>query len=170
MIECGKCEEWYHPPCIVATVPKGFEAKEDVPFTCHFCETEADKKGFQRWKKGRKQPKKRHLNDRPIARKDQPGGELPPSYSAPPTWEGKVAETRERAQRAAVEKKNLEAAVQEIIDGGGHHMVDRQGLNGLEPLENNGLIQDDLLFNQEVHLEDDDDGDEDLALEDDEDD
>jgi hypothetical protein len=65
MIQCVKCCQWFHMQCI---------AEEDVPeddndtFNCDWYRHDADKEGFQRWYSGRKTPKLRHLNDRPISK------------------------------------------------------------------------------------------------------
>ena len=44
-----------------------------------------------------------------------------------------MAEIKEQARRRAVKNRKLEEAAQEIVDGGGHHVSDTQGANGLEP-------------------------------------
>ena len=130
MIQCDECFEWFHFDC--AGVGDDSEAAE-ADWKCHWCTDGPDRDGYQRWKFNRKVPKKRHVRDTPrykgFAKSDNP----PPSYSAPPTWEGKVAEIKEQARRRAVKNRKLEEAAQEIVDGGGHHVSDTQGANGLEP-------------------------------------
>jgi hypothetical protein len=56
----------------------------------------------------------------------------PRRYSAKPTWEGKVAEVQELARRAAVKKRKLTEAVEQLVAEGGHHLVDAEGLAGLD--------------------------------------
>jgi hypothetical protein len=60
------------------------------------------------------------------------GQDKPLRYSAPPTWEGKVAEVQELARRAAVKKRKLTEAVEQLVAEGGHHLVDAEGMAGLE--------------------------------------
>ena len=66
-------------------------------------------------------------------------------YSAPVSWQGKVEEVQEFARRAAVKKRKLMDSAQELVDGGGHHVVDAEGMAGLElrPVDD-GLV-DELL-------------------------
>ena len=72
-------------------------------------------------------------------------GESPVQYSAPVSWQGKVEEVQELARRAAVKKRKLMDTAQELVDGGGHHAVDAEGMAGLElrPVDD-GLV-DELL-------------------------
>ncbi len=60
------------------------------------------------------------------------GGNPPQRYSAPPSWEGKVAQVEELARRAAVKKRKLTEAVEQLVAEGGHHLVDAEGMAGLE--------------------------------------
>ena len=59
--------------------------------------------------------------------------------------EGKVEEVQELARRAEVKKRKLMDTAQELVDGGGHHAVDAEGMTGLElrPVDD-GLV-DELL-------------------------
>jgi hypothetical protein len=88
--------------------------------------------GYQRWRKGRKKAKRRHQRDAPRLNGAVLGGDPPPRYSAKPTWEGKVAEVQELARRAAVKKRKLTEAVEQLLAEGGHHLVDAEGMAGLE--------------------------------------
>ena len=99
-------------------------------------------------------PKKRHLNDRPVVRGAQGGGDVPKQYSCPPTWDGIEEMVKEQSQRIAVEKKILKAKVAEIIDGGGHHLVDTARMEGLEPAENDERLADQLLGDNIISLGD----------------
>ena len=74
-------------------------------------------------------------------------------YSAPPTWEGKVAQVKDLAQRAAVKKRKLEVAAQDLVDRGGHHMVDAQGMAGLEGRAVDGALIDELVDAGELSVE-----------------
>ena len=47
-------------------------------------------------------------------------------------WEGKVAEGQELARRAAIKKRKLTEAVEQLVVEGGHHLVDAEGMAGLE--------------------------------------
>jgi hypothetical protein len=60
------------------------------------------------------------------------GGDPPPRYSAKPTWKGKIAEVQELARRAAVKKRKLTEAVEQLLAEGGHHLVGAEGMAGLE--------------------------------------
>lgn len=66
-------------------------------------------------------------------------------YSAPPSWEGKVKQVKELARRAAIKKRKLTEAVEKLVDEGGHHLVDAEGMAGLElrPV-NDGMIDEVL--------------------------
>jgi hypothetical protein len=142
MIQCTKCFEWFHIECI---------AEEDIPeegdekHNCEYCRRDTDVEGYQRWYSDRKNPKKRHLNDRPISNGVQLGQDLPPRYSSPKDWEGKVKETKEMSRRKAVKKRKLEEAAQNIVDAGGHHTVDMQGMNGLSARPVTDELVDELI-------------------------
>lgn len=129
MIQCDECLEWFHWDC--ASVGDDFDA-EACDWKCEWCHNGADEKGFMRWKSGRKKAKLRHVNDTPKARGVQVGDGVVKSYSAPPSWEGKVEEVKELSRRLAVKKRKLRVAVQELVDGGGHHVVDAEGAHGVE--------------------------------------
>ena len=66
-------------------------------------------------------------------------------YSAPPSWDGKVEQVKELARRAAIKKRKLTEAVEKLVDEGGHHLVDAEGMAGLElrPV-NDGMIDEVL--------------------------
>ena len=156
-VQCGKCYEWFHSDCV--PFPKKFDKERDE-FTCDWCARDPDAKGFQRWTYKRKLPKKRHLNDRPIAKGAKAGGEVPVRYTCPPLWADIKVMVREQARRIAVEKNKLKEQAQEIIEGGGHHLVDTQGMEGLEPADNDDALVDQLLEDGIMELEDEDSDDE----------
>ena len=93
---------------------------------------------------GKKQ-KKRHRNDVPKLNGAVLGGDPAVRYSAPPSWEGKVEQVKEMARRAAIKKRKLTEAVEKLVDEGGHHLVDAEGMAGLElrPV-NDGMIDEVL--------------------------
>ena len=95
----------------------------------------------------------RHLNDRPISKGVKEGEDLPPRYSSPPDWEGKVKEIKEMSRRKAIKKRKLEEAAQNIVDGGGHHTVDMQGISGLSARPVTDELVDELIQIGEVDLE-----------------
>jgi hypothetical protein len=129
MIQCGECLDWFHFDC--AGIKDGADV-ENVAWKCEWCQDPIDKEGYQRWKTGRKKPKRRHHRDMPKHKGAELGKDAPPRYSAAPTWEGKVAEVKELARRAAVKKRKLTEAVEQLVVEGGHHLVDAEGMAGLE--------------------------------------
>lgn len=155
MTQCDGCFEWYHNDC--AGLADDFDA-HGQEWKCEFCLDTADRYGYQRWKNNRQKPKKRHIRDSPKMQGAQSGGEPPRQYTAPRSWDGKVVETQERSRRMAVKKRKLQEAAEVLVDQRGHHLVDAEGLAGLEarPVED-GLI-DEMV---EAGLIDCDSGDED---------
>jgi PHD-finger len=142
MVQCDECWEWYHSDCAdVADVV----AVQNSDWKCEWCKNGVDKEGFQRWKSGRKKAKKRHRNDIPKLNGAVLGGDPAVRYSAPPSWEGKVEQVKEMARRAAIKKRKLTEAVEKLVDEGGHHLVDAEGMAGLElrPV-NDGMIDEVL--------------------------
>ncbi len=140
MKQCDECYEWYHTDCIVN--------KELVDLfggvlKCEWCRDKADREGYHRWRTGRNRPKRRHFRDSPRNKGVLRDGEPQVEYSAPVSWEGKVEEIKELARRAAVKKRKLEDAAQAVVDGGGHHSVDAEGMAGvrLRPVDD-GLIDE----------------------------
>lgn len=127
--QCVECWEWFHNDC--ANVPESAGGGGE-DWKCEWCQSEMDKEGYQRWRSGRKKAKKRHARDRPRVNGAELGGDIACSFSAPPSWEGKVEEVRELSRRMAVKKRKLKEAVQELVDKEGHHMVDAEGMAGLE--------------------------------------
>ena len=101
---------------------------------CEWCLDPIDKEGYQRWKSesSREKSKRRHHRDMPRLNGAVLGQDAPPRYSAPPTWDGKVAEVQELARRAAVKKRKLTEAVEQLLAEGGHHLADAEGIAGLE--------------------------------------
>jgi hypothetical protein len=142
MIQCDECWEWYHSDCVgVADVA----AVQNDDWKCEWCKSVVDKEGYQRWKSGRKKAKKRHRKDVPKLNGAVLGGDPSVRYSAPPSWDGKVEQVKELARRAAIKKRKLTEAVEQLVDEGGHHLVDAEGMAGLElrPV-NEGMIDEML--------------------------
>lgn len=129
MVQCGECLEWFHLHCV--NIANASDV-QDVDWKCEWCLDKVDKLGYQRWRTGRKTPRKRHLRDVPRAKGVQPGGNPPSAHTAPPTWEGKVAQVEEIARRAAIKKRKLKESAEKLVDGEGHHLVDAVGMAGLE--------------------------------------
>jgi len=162
MIQCAHCLDWFHFKCL------GFSNDKDVAddiMKCEWCKSEVDRLGYQRWRLGRKIPKRRHFQDTPRNLGCTPGGDLPPQYSAPTSWEGKVAEIQEQARRAAIKKRKLQEAVEKLIDEGGHHLVDAEGMAGLELRSIDDALVDDFVVAGLVDPEEADDDDDELAPE-----
>ena len=112
MIQCDECWEWYHSDCAdVADVA----AVQNTDWKCEWCKNGVDKEGFQRWKSGRKNAKKRHRNDVPKLKGAVLGGDPAVRYSAPPSWEGKVEQVKEMARRAAIshERSSIRSVLKE---------------------------------------------------------
>jgi hypothetical protein len=142
MVQCIGCWEWFHYDC--CGLPDGADLN-GVQWSCEWCNDVADKYGYQRWRTGRKNPKKRHYKDVPKARGGVQDGVLPPAYSAPVSWEGKVEQVKEMARRAAIKNRKLTEAVENLVEGRGHHLVDAVGMAGLSarPVDD-GLIDEML--------------------------
>jgi hypothetical protein len=140
MIQCDECYDWFHFKC-VGLKDEGVADGED--WKCEWCLSDVDKQGYQRWRTGRKIAKKRHRLDTPRFNGAQPGQDAPTRYSAPVSWDDKVAEVKELARRAAIKKRKLTEAVEQLVDGEGHHVRDAEGLAGLEmrPI-NEGFIDE----------------------------
>ncbi len=129
MIQCEECWDWFHFDCVgIADGPH----VGDEDWRCEWCRDPIDKEGYQRWRSRRQIPKKRHHRDMPKHKGAALGQDAPPRYSAPPTWDGKVAEVKELARRAAVKKRKLTDAVEQLVAEGGHHFADAEGMAGLE--------------------------------------
>ena len=150
MVQCADCWEWYHFACV------GLADGQDVGnvnWKCEWCLDGADREGYHRWRSGRNIPKKRHHRDRPRLNGAQLGGNPPPRHSAPPTWEGKVAEVKELARRAAVKKRKLKEAAEQLVDEGGHHMVDAEGMAGLQLRAADDGLVDEFIGSGEIDPE-----------------
>jgi hypothetical protein len=129
MIQCVDCHDWFHEDCVELI---GNVDLDQVVWKCEWCSDAPDKIGMQRWRTGRKRPKLRHLNDRPIVAGVGIGEDKPQTFTEPKQWEGKMIEIKEISRRKSIKKRKLEESVQELMDKGGHHMVDAEGQNGLE--------------------------------------
>jgi hypothetical protein len=83
------------------------------------------------------------------------GGDPPQRYSSPLSWDGKVAEVQELARRAAIKKKKLTEAVEKLMEEGGHHFVDAEGMVGLESRPVTEAMFDEVIddVNKEVYDE-----------------
>ena len=54
-----------------------------------------------------------------------------------------MAEVKESSRRAAIKKRKLRDAVEQLIDEGGHHVVDAEGMAGLELRQaDDGLVDE----------------------------
>lgn len=142
MVQCETCFEWFHFDC--AGIGAGTDL-EDVRWTCEWCLDVADREGFHRWRKNRGRPVKRHRLDTPALKGGAMGQDKQPTLTAPPTWEGKVEEVLEAARRAAIKKKKLVDAVERLVEGGGHHVVDAEGMAGLEARAVDDGLLDEIL-------------------------
>ena len=129
MVLCEGCHEWFHYDCV--GLAEGFDS-ETEQWTCEWCQDEVDREGYQRWRTDRKQPKRRHFRDTPKANGVGRDAQPPPAFTAPRMWDGKVEEIRKLAQRAAIKKRKLRVKVADLLDHGGHHLVDAEGGDGLE--------------------------------------
>lgn len=129
MIQCEECWDWFHFDCV--GMADGGDVV-DTAWRCEWCLDVIDKEGYQRWRTGRKKPKRRHHRDMPKHNGGALGQGAPLRHSASPTWEGKVAEVQELARRAAIKKRKLTEAVEQLVVEGGHHLVDAEGMAGLE--------------------------------------
>ncbi len=140
LTQCDECFEWFHNDC--AGLPDDVGAAGEV-WRCEFCLDTPDRAGYQRWRTGRKKPKRRHFRDTPKMQGVESGGEPLPLFTAPRSWDGKVEETQERSRRLAIKKRKLLDAAEVLIDQQGHHLVDAEGMAGLEarPVED-GLIDE----------------------------
>jgi hypothetical protein len=129
MVQCEECWDWFHLACVGEKDAAAVKAKD---WKCEWCLDTVDKEGYQRWRSGRVKPKRRHCKDAPKLHGAQLGQNAPSRHSAPPTWEGKVAEVKELARRAAIKKRKLTEAVEQLVVKEGHHLVDAEGMAGLE--------------------------------------
>lgn len=118
---------------------------KDLVWKCEWCLDKIDNLGKQRWKNGRDKPKLRHFKDTPRLTGGVKGGNPPQSYSAPQDWDGKVAEIKEIARRAAIKKKKLTDAVEKLVEEGGHHLVDAVGMAGLDVRAVDEAMIDEML-------------------------
>jgi hypothetical protein len=140
MIQCETCCEWFHFDCV------GIEDGTDLgdsKWTCEWCRDVADREGYHRWRSRGKKVVKRHRLDAPVHQGVALGQDKPPKLSAPRSWDEKVEKVREAARRAAIKKKKLVDAVERLVDLGGHHSVDAEGMAGLEarPVDD-GLVDE----------------------------
>jgi hypothetical protein len=129
MVQCDECYDWYHFGCV------GLADAADVggdAWKCEWCLSYIDKQGYQRWTTGRGRPSRRHHLDVPRLKGGSLGGDPPPRFSASTQWDGKVAEVKEMARRAAIKKRKLTEAVEGVMAGAGHHLADAEGMAGLE--------------------------------------
>jgi hypothetical protein len=142
MIQCDQCCEWFHFDCV--GIARG-TALGDDEWKCEWCLDTVDKEGYQRWRTGRKKPKKRHHRDEPRHHGVAMGLDKRPKSLNPPDWDGKVKQVREEARRAAVKKRKLTDAVELLVDKGGHHVVDAEGMAGLETRPVDDALVDELV-------------------------
>jgi len=150
MTQCDGCLEWYHNDC--AKIPDEFDAKNN-DWMCEYCLDTPDREGYQRWKAGRKKPKKRHYKDTPKAQGAKLGGPELVQFSAPRAWDEKVQEIKERSRRNSIKKRKLQEAVEVMIDTGGHHLVDAEGMAGLEARPVDDALIDEMVVSGRVAIE-----------------
>ena len=130
MVQCVGCWEWFHYDC--CKIPEGTDL-QNVQWKCGWCLEQPDKNGKHRWvPPGFKKGKLRHWKDVPRLKGGVYGGDPPQRYSSPLSWDGKVAEVQELSRRAAIKKKKLTEVVEKLVEEGGHHFVDAEGMVGLE--------------------------------------
>jgi hypothetical protein len=142
MIQCDGCWEWFHFACVTQL------DDEKAIWHCEWCKDKPDKEGYQRWRNftnGRTMPKKRHNKDVPRLQGAQLGQSPPLRYSAPVDWDGKVAEVQELARRAAVKKRKLTEAVEQLMVQDGHHLTDAEGMAGLKARAVDDALVDEML-------------------------
>lgn len=147
MVQCVKCYDWFHFDCVNLHDDADVEA---LQWECKWCLSVADKFSYQRWEKKRDKAKRtlvkrRHVKDTPRHRGVALGEDTPTTFSAPVAWDGKVEEVQEWARRAAIKKRKLTDQAEALMDEKPHHLVDAQGLAGLEMLPVDDLLVDALV-------------------------
>lgn len=155
MIQCDECWEWFHFACV--DIESDADVEDDE-WKCEWCQSDVDKEGYQRWRSHRKKPKKRHSRDIPRLHGAQLGQNPPSRFSAPATWEGKVAEVKELSRRAAIKKRKLTEAAELLVVQEGHHLMDAEGMAGLEARAVDDGLVDEMLeagYLDDVEMDDD---------------
>ena len=64
-----------------------------------------------------------------------------------------MAEVKELARRAAVKKRKLKEAAEQLVDEGGHHMVDAEGMAGLQLRAADDGLVDEFIGSGEIDPE-----------------
>ena len=144
MMLCEECAEWYHLACIGVTQE---EAEAAADWRCGYCQGAPDNDGFRTWQSripqgNRKRPKvalARNDNATPRARGIQPLGDDVVSVG-PSCWEECVELARTGARKINLaEAKNKKKALQ-LVNEGGHHIVDEVSLGGVRAREVDGAL------------------------------
>lgn len=151
MVQCEECYEWYHYGCVGYTDVVGDSGNA---WKCEWCLSQQDRDGNHRWKSGRKKAKLRHYKDTPREKGAVLGQDALVATAYPVSWDGKVAEIKEQARRLGLRKRKLEDRAAAVIDQGGHHQVDRQGMAGLEARGVTPGLIDELLAEGEISISD----------------
>ena len=142
MVNCISCHDWFHFDC--AGIAEDADL-EGVDWKCEWCLDKHDNKGFQRWRTGRGRPKRRHYNDTPKSRGVALGEDARAHFSAEQTWEGKVADIKEMARRAAIKKRKLTDAAEKVMNDQAHHLTDAEGMAGLVARPVDDALVDELV-------------------------
>ncbi len=102
MIQCEGCWDWFHFDCV--DIKDGAHVGGEE-WSCEWCLDPIDKQGYQRWRSNRDRPKRRHQRDMSRLNGAVLDQDKPLRYSAPPTWDGKVAEARCEKNRFSIWEK-----------------------------------------------------------------
>jgi hypothetical protein len=132
-LNCDDCWLWCHRDCVGVSEAEFARIRDNnEKWLCHYCRGAIDKEGYQRWDYHRGKAKKRHINDTPRARGENPDEEREKVWSGPVTRDQKTAEIQEISRRNGIKKRKLKDMVAEAVDKGQHHLTDAEGMAGLE--------------------------------------
>jgi hypothetical protein len=149
MVLCEACTEWYHLGCVGMSQEDALAADN---WHCGYCRSAPDADGNRDWtlpiaQGKRKKPKvapTRNDNATPKARGVQPFNDEF-VFDGPSSWDECVELVHAGARKINLaEAKNKKKALQ-LVNEGGHHVVDEVSLGGVRAREVDSALVDDLI-------------------------
>jgi hypothetical protein len=142
MTQCDSCFEW---TIMTAQISPTTLMLKIMIGSANIAEIHRIEKGIRDGRQDGKKPKKRYFKDTPKAQGAEFGGPALVQFSAPRAWDGKVEETKERSRRNSIKKRKLQEAVEVMIDTREHHLVDAEGMAGLEARPMGDALIDEMV-------------------------
>ena len=162
MLVCEECDEWYHWACVGVADQ---EEAEKLKFVCGYCQDAPDEEGLRRWKMPIPQGNRKRLKKAPD-RNDVTtpraiglpveGSDMVPS--GPRNWDEVMRIVAAGGKKINLKEKALLKRAADLLEEGGHHLVDEVVPGGVQARAVSDSLADELFADEGSLIDGSDDG------------